>query len=219
MLDVQQYPEVKPYMQPGDVIAFGGKCLFSRWAKLTTRSAVTHVAVVVEQPQAAVSDMQPGKLVVEATVKDGQQGVMTNRLSERIETYQGDIWWLPLGTEARTVFNANQAAFHDFMFAQQDKKYDVLQLFGAAVDFLDEHPWFGRISYNDEDFSSWFCSELIAAGLKTAGVIKGVNASEVTPHDICRFEIFARRYTQLKGKPRPIRGFNSLEATNWGHIA
>ncbi len=95
----------------------------------------------------------------------------------------------------------------------------MLQLFGSAVDVIDEHPLFGSISYNQEDFNSWFCSELIAEGLETAGVLSGVNASEVTPVDICQFNIFKKRYVQLKGKGRAIGGFNSLKADNWGQIA
>jgi hypothetical protein len=105
------------------------------------------------------------------------------------------------------------------MVEQDGKPYDVWQLFGSAVDALDDHPVFGGITYNQEDFDSWFCSELIAEGLKTAGVISGVNASEVTPVDICRFNIFKKRYVQFKGKGKMIRGFNSLTADNWGQIA
>jgi hypothetical protein len=56
-------------------------------------------------------------------------------------------------------------------------------------------------------------------GVETAGVVSGVNASEVTPVDICRFNIFKKRYVQLKGKGRVIGGFNSLKADNWGQIA
>ena len=55
----------------------------------------------------------------------------------------------------------------------------------------------GGISYNQEGFSNWFCLELITEGLETAGVISGVNASEVTPVDICRFNILNKHYVQI----------------------
>lgn len=216
MLEQLQYHQIREHMRPGDIIAFGGNSLFSRWTKLTTRSAVTHIAIVM---QTKMRDEDSGRYfnqVMEATVYDGKKGVMTNRLSERIITYDGDIWWLPLGQIARTSFEQNKHAFFNFMFAQDGKKYDVLQLFGSAVDALDKHPVFSKISYNEEDFSSWFCSELIAEGLETAGIIKSVNASEVTPVDICRFAIFEQKYVQLKGDGRLINGFNSLNADNWG---
>ena len=44
----RSYAQIRENMQPGDIIAFGGNSLFSKWAKLTTRSVVTHVAVVIK---------------------------------------------------------------------------------------------------------------------------------------------------------------------------
>ena len=218
MLEQQKYHHIREQMRPGDIIAFGGNSLFSRWTKLTTRSAVTHIAIVM---QTKMRDEDSGRYfnqVMEATVYEGKKGVMTNRLSERVHTYDGDMWWLPLGESARSMFEQNKRDFFNFMFAQEGKAYDVLQLFGSAVDALDNHPILGSISYNQEDFSSWFCSELIAEGLETAGVINSVNASEVTPVDICRFSIFEQRYVQLKGDARPIAGFNTQLADNWGQV-
>ncbi|MEW9799324.1 hypothetical protein [Alteromonas sp. CYL-A6] len=219
MLESQPYHLVRRQMQPGDIIAFGGNSLFSRWTKLTTRSAVTHVAIVMHTQMRDETSQRYFNQVMEATAYDGKRGVMINRLSERIASYDGDIWWLPLAPEARQQFDSNRTAFFDFMFAQHGKEYDVLQLFGSAVDVIDDHPVFGRLSYNNEEFSSWFCSELVAEGLETAGIVSGVNASEVTPVDICRFAIYKGRYTQLKGDARPIIGYNTLLADNWGQIA
>ncbi|AMJ93623.1 hypothetical protein AVL56_04440 [Alteromonas stellipolaris] len=218
MLEQQKYHHIREQMRPGDIIAFGGNSLFSRWTKLTTRSAVTHIAIVMQTKMRDEASGRYFNQVMEATVYEGKKGVMTNRLSERVHTYDGDMWWLPLGEPARNMFEQNKRDFFNFMFAQEGKAYDVLQLFGSAVDALDSHPILGSISYNQEDFSSWFCSELIAEGLETAGIINSVNASEVTPVDICRFSIFEQRYVQLKGEARPIAGFNTQLADNWGQV-
>ncbi|VEL95881.1 hypothetical protein ALT761_00840 [Alteromonas sp. 76-1] len=218
MLEQQKYHHIREQMRPGDIIAFGGNSLFSRWTKLTTRSAVTHIAIVMQTKMRDEASGRYFNQVMEATVYDGKKGVMTNRLSERVHTYDGDMWWLPLGESARDMFEQNKRDFFNFMFDQEGKAYDVLQLFGSAVDALDSHPILGSISYNQEDFSSWFCSELIAEGLETAGIINSVNASEVTPVDICRFSIFEQRYVQLKGEARPIAGFNTQLADNWGQV-
>lgn len=218
MLEQQKYHHIREQMRPGDIIAFGGNSLFSRWTKLTTRSAVTHIAIVMQTKMRDEASGRYFNQVMEATVYDGKKGVMTNRLSERVHTYDGDMWWLPLGESARDIFEQNKRDFFNFMFDQEGKAYDVLQLFGSAVDALDSHPILGSISYNQEDFSSWFCSELIAEGLETAGIINSVNASEVTPVDICRFSIFEQRYVQLKGEARPIAGFNTQLADNWGQV-
>ncbi|WP_421713300.1 hypothetical protein [Alteromonas abrolhosensis] len=165
MLEQQQYHLIREQMQPGDIIAFGGNSLFSRWTKLTTRSAVTHVAIVMQTKMRDENSNRYFNQVMEATSFRGKRGVMTNRLSERVASYDGDIWWLPLSSASRSIFEQNKRDFFNFMFEQDGKPYDVLQLFGSAVDAIDEHPLLGSISYNQEDFTSWFCSELIAEGL------------------------------------------------------
>lgn len=218
MLEQQPYHLVREHMRPGDIIAFGGNCLFSRWTKFTTGASVTHVAVIL---QTNLHDKHRGRYfnhIMEATIYNGKQGVMKNRLSERLHQYNGDMWWLPLSDEARLQFNQKHDDFFHFMREQHGKPYDIFQLFGSVVDTFDDHRILKSISYNEANFSRWFCSELVAEGLKTAGVIAGVNASEVTPIDVCRFSIFQQRYVQVKGASQAINGFNSLPADNWGHI-
>lgn len=214
----QSYEEIRHLMQPGDIVAFGGNSLFSKWAKLTTRSAVTHVAVVIQTQMLEQSDERFFNQVIEATDYQGKSGVMVNRISDRLAHYDGDIWWLPLHGDARQMLDDNKKAFFDFLFAQQNKDYDIWQLFGSAVDATDNLPLLKKLSLNDPDFSSWFCSELVAAALQEAGIVKKLNASEVTPIDICRFNIFAEQYVQLKGHERHITGVNSLEPENWGYV-
>jgi hypothetical protein len=66
-----------------------------------------------------------------------------------------------------------------------------------------------------EDFSRWFCSELVAAGLEYGGALPPINCSEVTPIDLCRFAIYADAYYQLSGRPTAIRGYNSIIVERW----
>jgi hypothetical protein len=65
-------------------------------------------------------------------------------------------------------------------------------------------------------FSQFFCSELAAAGLEAGGVIKSINASEVTPIDLCKFNLYQSDYYQIKGGKRIIGGFNTLSPEGWG---
>ena len=91
------------------------------------------------------------------------------------------------------------------------------QALKSAVDALDELP-FGLHGpgYNREDFSRFFCSELVAAGLEKAGTVGTVNASEVTPIDLCRWNIYATTYFQLKGQAdKQISRYNTLDPSDW----
>lgn len=220
MLSQQSYNDVKHLIAPGDVIAFGGSSLFSRWTKLTTRSVVTHTALVTDSPQdnrsiSAAQDLT----MIEATSVKGKKGVMQNYVGERIKNYQGDVWWLPLHDNAKQQLHNNWQTFHDFLADQMGKSYDIWQLFGAAIDVFDDHKWLHWITYNRKKSNRWFCSELVAEGFNKAGIARELNPSETTPKDICQFSIYERSYVQLKGKQRYIKGFNSLDPLKWGNLS
>lgn len=211
----RSYAQIREIMQPGDIIAFGGNSLFSKWAKLTTRSVVTHVAVVIKTQ---VLDEDSGRYfnqAIEATSYNGKCGVMLTRLSERVATYDGDMWWLPLSDTARANLEQNKSAFFDFLFQQNHKPYDIWQLFGSTVDATDCVPLLKEMSLNSEDFSSWFCSELVAEAMERGKIIGCVNASEVTPIDVCRLNVFDGQYVQFRGESKTIIGYNSLPFETW----
>ncbi len=70
--------------------------------------------------------------------------------------------------------------------------------------------------YNREGFNRFFCSELVAAGLEMAGVTGPVNASEVPPIDLCRWNIYDPTYYQLKGdRSKAISRYNTLDPAAW----
>lgn len=65
---------------------------------------------------------------------------------------------------------AHEAAmFYEFLYAQDDKKYDFSAIFGFAT---------GR-NWREDD--SWFCSELATAAGCYAGILADVEANKVTP--------------------------------------
>jgi hypothetical protein len=209
------YADARGQMQPGDIIAFGGKSHFSNLIKWATRSTVSHIGIVLQSKLLIGNDPQDGffNQVIESTSLNGFSGVQISRLSDRIGTYDGEMWWLPLSETARARLDAK--AFYSFLLHQERKPYDMAQAFGAGMDRLDGTA-FGGLTEMDEDFSRFFCSELAAAGLEAGGVIDRVNASEVTPVDLCCFDIYQSRYYQMKGPKTMIKGFNSLNPEGWG---
>lgn len=117
------------------------------------------------------------------------------------------------------TFTFNQKKFFDFLFNQAKlrKPYDMSQAIKSALDALDQLP-FGLHSpgYNREDFSKFFCSELVSAGLEIAGAIGEVNTAEVTPIDLCRWKIYEPKYYQLKGdRNKKISRFNTASPADW----
>ncbi|OPY67378.1 MAG: hypothetical protein A4E62_02291 [Syntrophorhabdus sp. PtaU1.Bin002] len=106
--------------------------------------------------------------------------------------------------------------FYDFLIHQERKEHDMPQAIKSALDALDKVSVMGNTTRNTEDFSRFFSSELVAAGLEASGAISHVNASEVTPIDLCSFTLFGNDYFQLKGNRKEIRGFNTISPTGWG---
>lgn len=212
------YDEAREKMQPGDVIAFGGKGNFSEIIKFATFSDVSHIGVIL---QTKVIDYETDKFfnqIIESTSLHGFNGVNISRLSERLSTYDGEMWWLPLNDEIRKT-RFDQKKFYNFLFKQAKarKPYDMPQAINASLDALDKLP-FGLHSptLNREDFSKFFCSELVAAAFELAGVTGPVNASEVTPIDLCRWRIYQDTYYQLQGNPsKKISRFNTSSPSDW----
>jgi hypothetical protein len=210
------YQDARPQMKAGDVIAFSGKGNFSDIIKWATRAAVSHVGVILQSQLLVEGNPQDGifNQIIESTSLNGFSGVTISRLSDRLHTYPGEIWWLPLRQGIHAEMDKKK--FYDFLIHQERKEYDMPQAIKSAIDALDSIPVAGRLTHNVEDFARFFCSELVAAGLEAAGAIAHVNASEVTPIDLCSFALFESDYYQLKGGRKEIKGYNSLNPTGWG---
>ena len=211
------YSEARKRMKPGDVIAFGGKGHFSEIIKFATFSDVSHVGVIL---QTRVPEADPDKFfnqIIESTSLNGFNGVNISRFSDRLNTYKGELWWLPLSDETREKMDNKK--FYEFLFnqAKERKPYDLPQAIKSAIDIFDDLP-FGLhgAGYNREDFSKFFCSELVAAGLEVSGAVGTVNASEVTPVDLCRWKIYKSDYYRLSGAHnKGISRFNTASPKDW----
>lgn len=219
-----EYNDVRYDMKPGDVLAFGGKGHFSDLIKFATASAVSHVGVVLHTKIPTDTKDRYFNQVIESATIRGYAGVHISRLRKRIEHYDGEVWWLPLSDEVRNG-NFDAEKFYSFLFEQEGKKYDMYQALQAGADWFDDAklPFMDSgPGYAEEDFGKFFCSELVAAGLEVAGTVKNVNASEVTPIDLCRWKIYSGKYYQIKGKegaePIKISRYNSAVPDGWGFI-
>lgn len=212
------YEEARPRMKPGDVIAFGGKGHLSEIIKFATLCAVSHVGVILQTKVVDDDENRFFNQIIESTSMHGFNGVSISRFSDRMGFYPGEIWWLPLRQDLWES-SFDQKAFYNFLFkqARDQKGYDMPQAIKSALDALDDLPFgFHGPGHNTEDFSRFFCSELVAAGLEMAGMTPAINASEVTPIDLCRWNIYESDYYLLKGDPaKTISRYNTLNPGLW----
>lgn len=216
-LKVISYKDARPRMKAGDVIAFSGKSHFSELIKFSTMSPVSHIGTILKTQ---VSEkIQVNQIIESATIND-IAGVSITRFSDRLSETGLMLWWLPLNKNKPF----DQEKFYEFLFDKAEKKvkYDLPQALKAGFDLFDKLPFgMSRASYNTEDLTKLFCSELVAAGLERAGTIPDINCSEVTPIDLCRWNIYEEDYYILEEtipkneKPKPIRRFNTQDPEIW----
>ncbi len=213
-MKIREYADTRTEMKPGDVIAFGGKSNFSEIIKFSTRSNVSHVGIILQTKIVQDEGNRFFNQIIEST---GRDGVAVHRMSDRMR-YKGEIWWLPLRRNLLEN-NFDSSKFYNFLFNEvKGRPYDMGQAILSAIDVLDKVPLtdIDGPTRNREDFDKFFCSELVAAGLEKAGIVKDVNASEVTPLDLCSWNIFEDDYIQLKGdNDKGIRRFNSSDPSDW----
>lgn len=211
------YDAARDRMKPGDIIAFSSNQGLSRLIKLATRSNVTHVGIVFQTKVFLYGEAQDGILnqVMEATVVSrGRGAVIANRLSTRLKFYPGVLWWLPLRQDIHDQMDLK--AFYNFLLRKEHRPYDAVQAIFSALDLPVNFHLLSRLLTTAEDSSKMFCSELAAGALKAGGGVQNLNSSEVTPIDLCRFNLYESDYYQLKGPRMEIRNFNSLSPEGWG---
>lgn len=217
-LRVKDYWQIRSEVKPGDIIAFGGKGNFSELIKWATRAAVSHVGIIMQtQVIAAPGIGQDGYLnqIIESASLNGFSGVSISRLSDRVKTYNGEMWVLRLSPAARQKLRPNQEKFFNWCLNQDHKLYDAPQAIKSALDLMDKPLGSASPTLNKEDFSSFFCSELAAGALEVASVLPSINASEVTPIDLCSFNIFEQDYFQITGTMKEIKSYNSIDPQTW----
>jgi|SRR3990167_1895525 len=201
MLIQAKYHQIRESLQDGDLIAFGGRGGASSLIKLFTRSNVSHVALILK------SVLETGErlnMIIESTTLDGYSGVIINRLSNRLKNYDGEVWWLPLRQDVRDRADFDGA--YEWLKKQKRKADDSLQAIGAGLDLIIN---------NKEDFDCFFCSELVSAYYEKIAIIEEINSSEVTPIDLCMFDLYDTNYYQLVGQQKEIKGYNSLKPGGW----
>jgi len=126
---------------------------------------------------------------------DPYTGVHAFEIRQRVASYSGRLWWIPLKAEKRPDARM-EAIMVDWLKKEHAKRtpYDYAQMIGAGLDRL--FAVFGN--KNREDLSEMFCSEMVAAALRKAYVIPQTEkVSDATPQDCANYPCFD--ITRIKG--------------------
>jgi len=175
-----KYADARDDIKSFDIFLFSGKGRISEWIKWATGSDWSHVGLslclhqydcVVLFESTTLSNL-PDLISGTAT-----KGVQLVNLSLRLNDYDGDIGWRPVSGPRRRKM---KSAAMDFVREFHGTPYErsQIELIKSAFDFG------GRLTENQEDASSIFCSELAAMLFRHVGIMpEGMAANEFTPAD------------------------------------
>jgi hypothetical protein len=197
-------------MRPGDIIAFEGTGLLSSLIEFFTNSRVTHTGMV------RWAAGEPACIeVTSSTISSLLSGPQTEPLIEVLgaDYAQGRAWWLPLRDDIRALGDwVTAGAFIDvaqsFVRVGGPKavQYDKAGLLGFV---LRETPIIGAYICQASDPHAAFCSSYVTAILEAAGILRGINARQVSPQQLCEMKLY-RECVQIWGTPAVIRKFNTV---------
>ncbi|MCI0681473.1 MAG: hypothetical protein L0Y71_05160 [Gemmataceae bacterium] len=171
-----EYDAIRPTLDTGDIVLFGGKGALSQGIKWFTRSRWSHVGMVIQ--------LEWGVFLWESTtltdLEDFDTGTMTEGvqlvvLSERIKKYDGEIAVRRLECERTAAMLDN---LKQLRLELRGKPYEKakIELIKAAYD----GPWGDNI----EDLSSLFCSEMVAEAYQAMELLgEDKPSNEYTPAD------------------------------------
>jgi hypothetical protein len=201
------YDDLRQHAKPGDVFAFGGHSWLSVVCKMLQGSPVSHTGIILSAATGAADH----PILIEATVDIGDREftVKQSPLKEVIEEYDGHVWWLPLSP----TVPFEESPFKTFLQSTIGTHFDYLGAGGVVLGELLDRLLGKEIEIVPEDLTAYFCSELVAQALEEAKTVPPVNASEVSPKDLCKWAIFSQDYCYVEpdqGVPE-IPGYNTID--------
>lgn len=173
------YASIRHELDTGDIVLFRGESFASRLIQRVTRSAWSHVAMVIRVPEYDFLALWESTTLSDiADLRSGEprRGVQLVPLSERVRRYAGAIAVRRLF--GVTLGSGDRAALKALRRELRGRPYER-----SCLD-LARAVWDGAGGANAEDLSSLFCSELVAEAYRALGLLgDGVPSSEYTPAD------------------------------------
>lgn len=143
-----RYVDLRPRIHTGDAILWKGHGLISKMILKFT--PFSHASLVVRMKEyAALLDRV---FLVEAL----SEGLRFTLLSERLENYKGEAYWMSVGLSLEQI---EKSRAHALVECGKCVKYDYHSLLKNAV---------GKVS---SDATSYFCSEFVWINWVEAGVV------------------------------------------------
>lgn len=174
-----KYSKIRDSLATGDIVLFSGKGAFSDLIKYASMSRWSHVGMVLKIPEydfVTVWESTTLSNIKDLDTGNANKGVQLVPLSSRVDKYSGGMSIRRL--EGGALPDESLDALMKLREELKGKRYErgKMELFKSL--------WDGKFGLNEEDLSSVFCSELVAAAYQRLGLLSDkLPSNEYTPAD------------------------------------
>ena len=173
------YCDIRDKLKTGDLVLFSGKSPIGQFIKLFSNSKWSHIGMVLKVDEVDMLLLWESTTInntPDAFTRKITSGVQTTVLSERLDNFDGEVAVRFLQGDLSPESKLALKKLRDHLRGRPYEQSKV-ELVNSLMDMIG-------IEENKEDFSSVFCSELIAEGLQVMGVMStDAPANEFTPRD------------------------------------
>lgn len=200
------YNLYRDLMMPFDLFLWSGSGGLSDVIKNVTKSVYSHASVGVwmqpivgDPPRHFNAESTTLNDIPDAIYGDFRKGVQIVAFSQRLDGYNGEVWWFPM----KEPFSSKEILDMTLWLLQKEADctpYDLDQGI-KAVQADEDTPFWARVlstplaalTSDKEDFGKLFCSEMVCKLYKLGNRIpKDVNASTITPNELLDFDIYKK---------------------------
>lgn len=188
------YEQYRPLMKTGDVIAFDGNSGFSKFIKLFTHSPYSHTAMILKDDSSLFGETL---LLIESTTQikmsdvtgnEAIKGVQMHFLGQRLSTYEGSAFWIPLKNPIPKQQQQEMLAWLRNIYAEK-VSYTYIRVWGIPLAKI-ENACGIKLKL---DYSKLFCSELVTRALQVGSVIDNhIDPASQTPANVVNFKCFEK---------------------------
>jgi hypothetical protein len=124
MNDLTEYCKVKDQMKTGDLLQWHSASVIGILIRMKTKSFVNHSSLIIRLSE--YEGLERMRYTTEAL----EHGIILNRLSKRLETFDGKVYWYPLKDEWDAKRQKIGEVALSYIGTPYDYKSIVRQLFG-----------------------------------------------------------------------------------------
>lgn len=187
-------------VKAGDLIGYSGNGWISNLVNVGTYGwphwSLSHVGVLANAPdgrlllfESTQFDDLPCELTGEVFL-----GTQAHQLDHVLKVYDGKAWLYPL---YRSLYSSEDERLTEFLMATVHTPYDKMGAFRSGGVGLS---WIESL-FRDQDLTTIFCSEMVAAAYATVGLFATDNVSRWSPNRLVR----RLRQAAILCKPRRLK--------------